>query len=363
MGLRGFVLLLICLLLQVHLVTMVAIAGDNGVTASMPREYSGVLLGDGFTLNYTLIARPFVDDRTSLLFLYVYKAYQTSYPARLDVFAVLKNSTVGSGSHGFSRVLEGPVSIGYGLLNVTSSVHGGLDLAVVNVSISITPIKGSGGVSRSMSLPLGFLSSTGSVPRLIVYGSLVSLLSSILIPITLFFWNRGRKRLSIGVSLVLLALLIGFPAVAGGGGSSGPMVLRYIWVHNDVGGEAYVYKYKGLAGGVNLSLAGNIRLHRFEGCRSPFCFNSTQAVGSGYYYHNALREALLVENDSVLGFYSRTGVLFSLYNRESNTTITLNASRGFNPPVEASYYAKLFLAPPLVSTLLSSAALAWSRRR
>ena len=76
-----------------------------------------------------------------------------------------------------------------------------------------------------------------------------------------------------------------------------------------------------------------------------------------------MREALLVENDTVLGFYSKTGILFFLYNRGSNTTITLNASRGFDPPVEAGYYAKLFLAPPLVSTLLSSAALAWSRRR
>ncbi len=340
---------------------------QTSVLPYIPQKHTGVLKGDYYTLNYTLVNEPFIDKKTSILLLYIYKAQPNTGPMQLEIVVdVGNNSVLGVNPGRIDKVVNPPVSYGYTRINLTIKTQNQPDKVNITLNITLTPLTNQNNNSKQASIPItiGSLSTEGSVPTPIVYGAITSLLASILLPTTLFLWNRGRKKLTITFSLIIIfTIILTFWSFHTYNTESNNIVLRYLWQQGKTGGITYIYKTGSTYKGITLAISNTISLKNHTKCPQPFCTNGNGLTGTGYYYHNALRDAMLLENSTTIGFYSKNGILFFLYKRQPNTTIVLNASHGFNPPIEKNYYLKLFLAPPVISAILSIGALAWSRRR
>jgi len=323
--------------------------------------------GNYYTINYTLVNEPFIDRETNIILLYIYKAQPNTPPMQLQVMVDVGNSSVLKVKPSrIDKVLNPPVSYGYARINLTIKTENQPDKVNITINITLTPLTTQNNNSEQRSIPLtiGTLSTEGSIPTPIAYGAVTSLLASVLLPVTLFLWNRGRKKLTITFSLIILFTVIltlwSFHTYTT---TNNHMVLRYLWQQGYAGGITYIYKTGSTYKGIKLTIGDKIGLKNLTSCPQPFCTTGKGLASTGYYYHNALRDARLLENSTTVGFYSRNGILFFLYERQHNTTIVLNASHGFNPPIENNYYLKLFLLPPIISAALSIGVLAWSRRR
>ncbi len=204
---------------------------------------------------------------------------------------------------------------------------------------------------------LPVLDREGSVPKGITLGSLSSILILVSLLLLALFLHRGSRR---GIIVFLLfftlstvVLAYSFYIIASQGASvKEDSLFRYEYFDNMGGYGLFFVLAKEKTVYANLSFSGLPYPSFGEGCPSPICVEK-QGDGfyRGYYYHNAVRRAIYSENSTLKSYYDTDGRLLLMVKQYGNTTkiISLRSTTGYNPGIEVSYYAKLFIIPPIIT--------------
>ena len=328
-----------------------------------PVILNNTLAGRGFEFNYTLIAEPLVEGQSTLIMmLYSFSSHPNVTYASIWSQKPMESSEVKYEPEGFSRILGLPLDFGVIAFNVTPvDVHPG---EYVNLSLGFTlDIRYSSGdwYRGNITLPLRLwiLAGEGSVPKAIAYGVVASLLVVVSSPLTAFIYIRGKRRASLTLAalvavMVTIMLVLAVPRFEGSDCGAGDLILRYIWASpRGAAGVLYVWSDDAILRFLNLTYTIPPIITDGTGCPAPICTDSVQGVEKGYYYHNALRRARIHDIEEGEAIYGYCGYLFRLYRRVEGGAwlYMLNASLGHEPPIEPGYYAKLLLAPPLLSII------------
>ncbi len=351
----------------------------NVVADCGPRIGTIEVDGRGFRFNLTYVAEPLVEDGDTLVgLLYVFTGNPAVVEeARLTGFEPIRVEGAETPRLGIDRTLKPP--LGFGFFNTTIHAPKGSagSMLTANISLTLEVRYRDGSAERhpvNASFDLWVLSREGSVPTPVVLGAVASLTGTAMAPILAYLLARGRRR-AFKVLLTLLILLLsvmfyrsatGFSTAASG--FSGPYVLRYTWLVNGsdtAAGVLYVWSRDGSIMMANVSMA-QLDVANVSALPSPIGVPEAPEFSMGgvtlelrgrgsYYYHNGLRKALIYEGPGSEAIYSSSGTLFRLFVRSGNRVVmyVLDASLGYEPPLESKYYAKLFAAPPAVSILVS----------
>ena len=145
-------------------------------------------------------------------------------------------------------------------------------------------------------------------------------------------------------------------------------MLRYLWSSPaGAAGVLYVWDEDGEFRFLNMTYGPPGGISEGSGCPAPLCITATNveeanwvgggAAERGYFYHNALRKALVYNLDGGEAIYGECGFLFRLYERSGDGAwfYVLDASLNYDPPMEPGYYARLLLAPPIASLAVAAA--------
>ena len=355
-------------------------ATAEGIVDYGPRLGSVGVEGRGFKFNLTYVAEPLVEDGDTLLgLIYVFSGDpRTILEARLTSFEPVQVEGVETPRLGIDRALKPPLD--YGFFNIT--VHAPKGSAgsrfAVNISLTLEVRYVDGAVEYypvNATFDLWVLSQEGSVPTPVVLGTVASLVGTVMAPILAYLLARGRRR-GFRVLLIILLLVLGAMFYRSAAGFSKPIsglrepyILRYTWLvngtNNTAGGVLYVWSRGGSLLVANISLVQPTVLN-VSTMPSPLEVPESRVLRIGgvtldyrgkgsYYYHNGLREALIYEGQGSEAIYSSSGILFRLFARSGDKVVlyVLDASLGYEPPLESGYYAKLFAAPLTVSILVS----------
>ena len=343
---------------------------------------------EGYVFQAFFLAEPLLEDGYSTFLL----AYTFTADERVVAEAYLRSQRIFSGNISCSPCiieakLQPPQS--QGLLNVSMRPLGDQGPIVESALNLYLDVIYRNGTSRreniSRPLLLDTLSSTGSVPTSISLGAASSIMLVILFPVAAYLAYMERRR-SLGIMLVAIIVLLLVEAWSLGPGlkphgGKESMALRYVWSLNTtsgmLGGVTYVWFNGGKARHLSISLdnLAEAFLGPRDGCPTPLCIESNasmveaegiilhKAGETKYYYHNALRKAVLYE-DGGEAIYDAEGHLFRLITVRSGKTMyyVLNASLGYDPPIAPSYYTLMFAVPPAASAAVSGALL-WRSRR
>ncbi len=374
-------LMLLLLLLMLPFPTLAG-GGDYG-----PRMGSAGITGNGYSLQVDYVAEPLVEGEGSgLLLSYVFKADpRIVSEAYLRSPEPISPRSLSAELRAVEHRLKIPAD--QGVLNYTLRAPEGSMGEKYNITmlfyLDITFLNGSS-VRRvlNMSFNLWVLSPEGSVPRPLVLGVVLSVMLAVAAPVAAYL-KYSEKRRAYLASIIILGFLLALLALSLARGMGGtcpspgkkPYVLKYVWSANGTGfkgaGAIYVWSSEGKLFWAGLpSIPGKSSI--IQGCPSPLCVqdNASEISVSGvrferigranYYYHNALRRAVLYDNNGGEAIYDVCGHLFRLmaWKGDSLYYYALNASLGYDPPIAPGFYAKLLLGPPLASIAVS-ALIAW----
>ena len=367
-------LTLLLLLILLPLPTLAG-GGDYG-----PKIGSAGITGNGYSLQVDYVAEPLVEGGgSSLLLSYVFKADpRIVSEAYLRSPEPISPRSLSAGLRAVEHRLKIPVD--QGMLNYTLRAPEGSMGEKYNITmlfyLDITFLNGSS-VRRALNISfnLWVLSPEGSVPRPLVLGVVLSVMLVVAAPIAAYLKYSERRRAYLA-SIIILGFLLALLALSLARGIGGtcpspgkPYVLKYVWSANGTGlkgaGAIYVWSSRG-----RLFWTGLPSI--VQGCPPPLCIQGNASKisvdgveferrgGVNYYYHNALRRAVLYDNNGGEAIYDGCGHLFRLmaWKGDSLYYYALNASLGYDPPISPGFYAKLLLGPPLVSIAVS-ALIAW----
>lgn len=355
-------------------------AADGGIADYGPRLATIEVDGRGFKFNLTYVAEPLVEDGDTFAgFLYMFSGNPMMVAeARLTSFEPLRVEGVETPRLGIERVLKPPLSFGYFNTTIHAPKGSAGSRLTANISLTLEVRYQDGAAERcpvNATFDLWVLSREGYVPAPVVMGAVASLTGTVMAPILAYLLARGRRRVfKASLTLLVLILSVMFYYSATGfskatQGISGPFVLRYLWLVNGsdttATGVLYVWSRGGSILAANVSMAGMDMLN-VSGMPSPIGVPEAPMLRMGgvalklrghgsYYYHNGLRKALIYEGPGSEAIYSSSGTLFRLFVRSGGRVIMyiLDASLGYEPPLETGYYSKLFIAPLVASALVS----------
>ncbi len=371
---------LAAILAALLLVALLLAVPGKSVADYGPRIGTVEVDGRGFRFNLTYVAEPLVEDGDTLVgFLYVFAGNPAVVEeARLTGFEPIRVEGAETPRLGIDRTLKPP--LGFGFFNTTIHAPKGSagSRLTANISLTIEVRYRDGSAERhpiNASFDLWVLSREGSVPTPVVLGAVASLTGTAMAPILAYLQARGRRR-GFKVLFTLLVLILGVMFYRSATGFSTaasdfsePYVLRYTWLVNGsdtaAAGVLYVWSRDGSIMIANVSMT-HLDVANLSALPSPIGVPETPDFSVGgvilslrgrgsYYYHNGLREALIYEGSGSEAIYSSSGALFRLFVRSGDRVVmyVLDASLGYEPPLESGYYAKLFAAPLAVSVLVS----------
>ncbi len=333
------------------------------MSPGLPHVVNGSIVLGSNVIRYMVLALPLVGNSGKVFVVYDLVSGNHSIDIKTNIE---ENNALKAVPESFTAKLSADKPVNCIEINLTRTSSGAKQAEVV---LRVTATNGAIYNSSSTSVVLDSFGANENIPGQVVAGLVASLSLTVAIPVVVLRASRRRASLLV-VLLVATVILVAAPLYAVNNTCKSEKGLVLYYIANTSVGQKLVYLYaRGEDHLVETIYFKNNcpYIETVNKCLAPLCLGKINGAklirGTGFYYMNALRDAIEARNSSFLAYYSSCGYLFLYIDKLHGVSMSLQASMGYEPPLRRSYYVEVLIAPPLLAALFSSVIIYLRNRR
>ncbi len=359
---RLYVVMIFTLYLLIALCSPVLVSAHI-MSPGLPHVVNGSIILGSNVIRYMVLALPLVGNSGKVFIAYKLVSGNHSIYIKTNIEG---SNAVKAIPESFTTRLSANKPIDCIEVNLTRTGSGAKQAKVV-LRVNVT--NGAIYNSSSTSVVLAGFGTNENIPGQVIASLVASLSLTVAIPIVMLRASK-RRALLLVVLLAATVILVAAPLYAIDNTCRSEKGLALYYIANTSVGPKLIYLY--VRGEDHLVETIHFKnncpyIKTMNKCPAPLCLGKTSSAklirGTGFYYMNALRDAIEARNSSFLAYYSSCGYLFLYIDKLHGVSMGLQASTGYEPPLKLSYYVEVLIAPPLLAALFSSVIIYLRNRR